>query len=300
MTVSTRPFTKKKKSPGAILSEIFFWIAIVLIVLVVLAPFYWMIVSSISFQAELAMKPPHWFPQQPTFHRYLEILKGFTSGFAANSAAARFTRGLTNSFLVSSGTTAVCMAAGCMAAYALAKLYIPKSRGIMMAILSIQMLPAVVIIIPLNLLLQRLKMIDSIQGLILPYCGLMLPTVIWIMYGYFLTLPKEIEEAAMIDGCSRLRSFINVILPISGPALMTITAYTFLNSWNEFFMAMTLTQNQTKTITVTITEFASTFGSSDYGLLATGGVIGSIPPILIALLLQRHLVQGLTAGSVKG
>ena len=291
---------KKKKSFLTIISELFFWFAIALIAFIVLAPFYWMVISSISFQSELALKPPHWIPETPTLHRYSDIFRGFTSGFSANSSAAKFTRGLTNSLLISVGTTVICMVTGSMTAYALAKLYIPKSRGIMMGILSIQMLPAIIIIIPLNLLLQHLRMIDSIPGLILPYCGLMLPTVIWIMYGYFLTLPKEIEEAAMIDGCTRLESFINVILPISGPALMTVTAYTFLNSWNEFFMAMTLTQNQTKTITVTISEFASTFGSSDYGLLATGGVIGSIPPILVALLLQRYLVHGLTAGSVKG
>lgn len=287
-------------NPGKLIETILFWIAIAVIIIGVLAPFYWMVVSSISYQSELALKPPHWFPENPSFSRYQKIFEGFTSGFSESSSASKFVHGLANSTLVSIGTTIVCMIAGCMAAFALTRLYVPKSKQIMMAILSTQMLPAVVIIIPLNLLLQKFHLIDTIPGLILPYCGLMLPTVIWIMYGFFLTIPKEIEEAAMIDGCSHVQSFIRVVLPISGPGLMAITAYTFLNSWNEFFMAMILTQTRTKTITVTITEFASTFGSSDYGLLATGGVIGSIPPIIIALLLQRYLVAGMTAGAVKG
>lgn len=282
-----------------LIGKILFWLAIALLVFIVLAPFYWMIVSSITYQADLAQKPPQWWPSNPTFHRYKEILDGFRSGFSDSSSAAKFVKGLSNSFIISTITTVVCMVAGCMAAFALTRLYIPKSKGIMMFILGTQMLPAIVIIIPLNQLLQKYKMIDTIWGLILPYTGLLLPTVIWIMYGYFLTLPREIEEAALIDGASRLKSFLTVILPISGPALMAVTAYTFLNSWNEFFMALCLTQAKTKTITVTITEFASLFGT-DYGLLATGGVIGSIPPIIIALCLQRYLVSGLTAGSVKG
>lgn len=287
--------TKIKK----IIGKVFFWLAIAALVFIVLAPFYWMVISSITYQADLAQKPPQWVPAHPTFHRYKEILDGFRSGFSESSSAAKFVRGLSNSFLIATITTVVCMVAGCMAAFALTRLYVPKSKGIMMFILGTQMLPAIVIIIPLNQLLQKYHMIDTIWGLVLPYTGLLLPTVIWIMYGYFATLPKEIEEAALIDGASRLKSFLTVILPISGPALMAVTAYTFLNSWNEFFMALCLTQAKTKTITVTITEFASLFGT-DYGLLATGGVIGSIPPIIIALLLQRYLVSGLTAGSVKG
>ena len=282
-----------------LLQNVLFWIAIIILIFFVLAPFYWMVISSISNPAELALKPPHWFPKEPTFSRYQTILEGFRSGFSQNSAAAKFTHGLTNSFLVAGFTTIICMVAGCMAAFALTRLYVPKSKTIMMVTLGTQMLPAIIVIIPINLLLQRYHLIDSIPGLVLPYCGLMLPTVTWIMYGFFLSIPKEMEEAAMIDGCSRFSSFLKVVIPVSGPGLVAVTSYAFLYSWNEFFMALTLTQTQTKTITVTITEFASLFGT-DYGLLATGGVIGSIPPLLVAFLLQRYLVAGLTAGSVKG
>jgi multiple sugar transport system permease protein len=127
----------------------------------------------------------------------------------------------------------------------------------------------------------------------------MLPTVIWIMHSYFLTLPHELEEAAMIDGCTRLQSFVRVIIPLSGPGLVAVSAFTFLSSWNEFFMALIFSGSHAKTITVIVTEFSSQFGT-DYGLMATGGVIGSIPPLLLAFFLQRYIVAGLTAGAVKG
>ena len=148
-------------------------------------------------------------------------------------------------------------------------------------------------------MLQKFDMMDSLRGLVLLYTGFMLPTVIWIMFSYFQTLPHELEEAAMIDGCNRLKAFVKVIIPLSGPGLVAVSAFTFLSSWNEFFMALIFTGANTKTITVTVTEFSSQFGV-DYGLMATGGVIGSIPPLLLAFLLQKYIVAGLTAGSVKG
>jgi multiple sugar transport system permease protein len=161
------------------------------------------------------------------------------------------------------------------------------------------MIPLITLTIPLYLLMQTLALIDTIHGLILLYIGFLLPTVIWIMHSYLRTIPRELEEAAMIDGSSRLGALVRVIVPLSGPGLMAVSAFAFLSAWNEFFMALIFTASQTKTITVTITEFTTQFGI-DYGLMATGGVIGSIPPLILAFLLQRFIVQGLTAGAVKG
>jgi multiple sugar transport system permease protein len=165
--------------------------------------------------------------------------------------------------------------------------------------LAAQMLPVITVIIPLFLLLQAIRFTDTWHGMIILYSGYMLPTVIWIMYGYFQTLPEELEEAGMIDGCSRIGAFLRVVLPISGPGIVAITAFAFLYTWNEFFMALIFTGANTKTITVLITEFSNQAGI-DYGLMTTGGVIGSIPPIIIVLLLQKYIVAGLTSGAVKG
>lgn len=282
------------------INNILFYLAIVVLICVVVGPFLWMFVSSISPQVELTATPPHWFPRNPTLFRYQALFAGAGEGATSLPAGIeKFIRGLTNSMIVSALTTLVCVATGTLAAYALARLNVPGKNKFMMGILSSQMLPIIVIIIPLYLLLQRLDLMDSLRGLVLLYTGFMLPTVIWIMHSYFETLPHELEEAAMIDGCNRFQALTKVIIPLSGPGLVAVSAFSFLSSWNEFFMALIFTGANTKTITVTVTEFSSQFGV-DFGLMATGGVIGSIPPLVLAFLLQKYIVAGLTAGSVKG
>ena len=270
-----------------------------MVIFAVLAPFLWMFISSISPQTELSAKPPHWIPENPTLARYRAIFLRTDEVRSLPAGVEKFLRGLVNSLLISSATTVVCVVAGSMAAYASARLAVPGKRQFLFGILGSQMLPVIVIIIPLNIMMQRYNLIDRWYGLVFLYSGFLLPTVIWIMHSYFLTLPRELEEAALIDGCTRLGSLVRIIMPLSGPGVVAISAFAFLSSWNEFFMALIFTASKAKTITVVVTEFSSQFGT-DYGLMATGGVIGSIPPILLALLLQRYIVAGLTAGAVKG
>jgi multiple sugar transport system permease protein len=282
------------------LAKAIFFVSIIFVIFSVVAPFLWMVISSISPQTELSAKPPHWIPNTPTLFRYQALF--FKASGAQNLLPAgveKFLRGLTNSLMVSSITTVVCVVVGSMAAYALSRLTVPGRKQFLFGILGSQMLPVFVIIIPLNLMMQQYKLIDTRHGLILLYSGFLLPTVIWIMHGYFLTLPRELEEAAMIDGCSPLSAFWQVIVPLSGPGVVAVSAFAFLSAWNEFFMALIFTASNAKTITVVVTEFSSQFGT-DYGLMATGGVIGSIPPLLLAFLLQKYIVAGLTAGAVKG
>lgn len=279
------------------LERVITYIFVFMLVLAVVAPFIWMVISSISPQVELSAKPPHWIPNNPTLARYRALILGSQSGAAIPAATEKFLRGMLSSLVVSVSTTAVCVVAGTMAAYALARLPIPGKPRVLVGILSAQMVPVIVIIIPLYLLLRSLA--DTWTGLIVLYAGFMLPTVIWIMHSYFLSIPESLEEAAMIDGCSRLSALVRVILPLSGPGLVAVSAFTFLSSWNEFFMALIFTGARTKTITVVVTEFSSQFGV-DFGLMATGGVIGSLPPLILAFLLQRYIVAGLTAGALKG
>lgn len=276
-----------------------FYLLLGLFVFAILGPFIWMIISSISLPSELASVPPHWIPQFPTLDRYKALIFGAKSGLPVPIAAVNFIHSLMNSLIISSATTIVCIIAGTSAAYAIVRLPVPGKGGFLFGMLAAQMLPVITVIIPLYLVMQTLKWIDTWHGLIILYSGYMLPTVIWIMHGYFQTLPEELEEAAMIDGCSRLGSLIRVILPISGPGLVAVTAFAFLYTWNEFFMALIFTGAHTKTITVIVTEFSNQAGI-DYGLMTTGGVIGSIPPLIIAFLLQKYIVTGLTSGAVKG
>lgn len=281
------------------LNWILFYAFVLMLVFAVLAPFVWMVISSISPQVELAKRPPHWIPEEPTLRRFRALILGPGQGQSMPVATERFVNALVNSLLVSSSTTLVCIAAGSAAAYALVRLPVPGKQHFMVGMLGAQMLPIIVIIIPLYLLMQAAHLVDTRQGLILLYSGFMLPTVIWIMHSYFQTIPVELEEAAMIDGCSRAGTLLRIVMPLSGPGIVAVAAFTFLSSWNEFFIALILTASRAKTITVIVTEFATQFGI-DYGLMTTGGVIGSIPPLILAFLLQRYIVQGLTAGAMKG
>ncbi len=302
LTVQTnRPV---KKVPAVVIKKltgnILFYLAIAALLCVVVGPFLWMFISSISPQTELSATPPHWIPENPTLFRYSALFAGAGSGWTSlPMGVEKFLRGLTNSLIVSFLTTVICVSTGTLAAYALARTYVPGKNKFMIAILSSHMVPVIVIIFPLYLLLHRMDLMDDLRGLVLLYTGFMLPTVIWIMHSYFQTLPRELEEAAIVDGCNRLQALIKIIIPLSGPGLVAVSAFAFLSSWNEFFMALIFTGANTKTITVTVTEFSSQFGV-DYGLMATGGVIGSIPPLILAFLLQKYIVAGLTAGSVKG
>lgn len=293
------PKISKRRLSG-VFSNVLFYLGIVALICLVVGPFIWMFISSISPQIELSATPPHWFPENPTLYRYEALFaRPGEAGVNIPAGVEKFLRGLSNSLIVSTLTTLICVVTGTMAAYVLARTEIPGKTKFMTGILSSQMIPIVVIIIPLYLMMQKLDMMDSLRGLILLYTGFMLPTVIWIMHSYFLTLPHELEEAAMVDGCTRFKAFLKVIIPLSGPGLVAVSAFSFLSAWNEFFMALIFTGASTKTITVTVTEFSSQFGV-DYGLMATGGVIGSIPPLILAFLLQKYIVAGLTAGSVKG
>ncbi|MGE5377708.1 MAG: carbohydrate ABC transporter permease [Bacteroidota bacterium] len=283
-----------------VLGRIVLYFLVLILVFVVVAPFVWMILSSISAQTELSAVPPHWIPRQPTLARYQALFMGAAkNGAVLPAGVEKFLHGLANSMIISIMTTIICVAGGSMAAYALARVPIPGKSKVMVGILGSQMLPIIVVVIPLYLLMQQLVLMDTWRGMIMLYSGFMLPTVIWIMYSYFQTIPQNLEEAAMIDGCSRIGSFVRVILPLSGPGLVAVAAFTFLSSWNEFFMALIFTASNAKTIPVVITEFSSQFGT-DYGLMATGGVLGSIPPLILAFALQRYIVAGLTAGAVKG
>jgi multiple sugar transport system permease protein len=291
----TSPWNRLRSFFGSIM----FYLLVALLILAVLAPFAWMIISSISLPSELASVPPHWIPDHPTLDRYLSLILGANSGLPVPIAAVNFVHSFVNSLIISSGTTIVCIIAGTCAAYAIVRLPVPGKGGFMFGMLAAQMLPVITVIIPLFFLMNTIKFTDTWHGMIILYSGYMLPTVIWIMHGYFQTIPEELEEAGMIDGCSRLGAFLRVVLPISGPGLVAITAFAFLYTWNEFFMALIFTGAHTKTITVIVTEFSNQAGI-DYGLMTTGGVLGSIPPLIIVFLLQKYIVAGLTSGAVKG
>jgi multiple sugar transport system permease protein len=266
-----------------------------LVVFIVLAPPAWLFISSISTLEELLSVPVHWIPQAPTFQRYWQVLTA-----TGLDSAAVFRRSMFNSLVVASSVTAICVGLGSLAAYSFARMNFAGQGNLMYLMLFSYMLPPIMILIPLYTILRDLVLLDKLQGLILVYSALIMPFAVWIMRGYFLTIPRDLEDAGLIDGCTRLGVLFRVVLPLSAPGLVATALFCFLASWEEFLIALVFTSSpEAKTIPVAIAEFTGRH-AIDYGMMATGGVMAAIPPILIALLFQRYLISGLTSGAIKG
>jgi multiple sugar transport system permease protein len=265
-----------------------------LLLVVTLGPFVALVVASISSQAELLSVPVHLWPDAPTLSRYREI---FTGG--GTSVAAALRGSMVNSFVVALVSVVISLGSGVFGAYAFARLRFRFKQGVLMLFLVTYMMPPLALVIPIYLALSALGLLDTRSGLVAVYCSFTTPFVLWLLSGYFQSLPEELEDAARIDGCSRVGALFRVILPIARPGLISAGLLTFLGAWDEFFYALILTSSPAaKTIPVALSEFTGRY-SLDFGLMAAGGIVAALPPVLIALVLQRHITSGLAAGAVK-
>src|SRR5919112_1890469 len=265
-----------------------------LLLAALLGPFLALLLASLSSQAELLAVPMHLWPSHPTFSRYQEILTGEATGVAGALRTA-----IANSFVVATCSVAVSLVCGALGAYAVARLRFRFKRGALLLLLITYMMPPLALAIPIYLALSVLGLLDTRTGLTIIYCSFTTPFVLWLLSSYFETLPVELEEAARIDGCSRLGALWRVVLPLARPGLISAGLLGFLGAWDEFFYGLILTSSPAaKTIPVALTEFTGRY-SLDFGLMAAGGVIAALPPVLLALLLQRHITSGLTSGAIK-
>ena len=286
-----------------LLPRVLLYAAVALILLWTLAPFYWMLATSVAGQRDLMSFPPAAIPPTITFERYVQLF-----GLADPSSidvdiavgARLFRRALTNSILVASATTVIGLVVGVIAGYAYARLKFSFSRSLLGITVMVHMLPPIATVIPLYMLLRQIGLLNSLTGLILVYSALAVTYVVWIMNGYFRSVPIELEESARVDGCTRLGALARIVLPVVAPGIVATGLLVFITMWNEFLYALVLINDATsKTVPVMISEF-STQERINYGMIMAGGVIVSLPPVLIAFIFQRRLVGGLTAGAVKG
>jgi len=275
--------------------RIFIHLAAVITSLVILAPFAWLFYSSVVGQTDLVSRPMRWLPEQFTLDRYREIVAG-----RGTSAGAGFRSAMINSFLVAGGTVLVSLTVGVLGGYALARLRFPMRRVTLLSFLVTYMLPPITLIIPLYLLMSRFGLLDTKTGLIVVYCSLATPFALWNMSNFFGSLPVELEEAARVDGCSRLGALVRVVLPLSRPGIMATALYAFLLCWDEFLYSLIFTStSQAKTIPVAIAEFTGR-NAVDFGLIAAGGILAALPPVALSIVFQRYLISGLASGAVKG
>ncbi|HMA35535.1 MAG TPA: carbohydrate ABC transporter permease [Chloroflexia bacterium] len=274
------------------------WTLLLLYLVYTLLPIIWLFLSTIQTEASLLTLPTQIIPSDITFRNYTDIFK--PAAFGQNSGESTFILALRNSVLVCLGTTAISMIFGTLAAYAFARFNIPHKRTLLLVVLGSQLLPAVSIIIPLFRMFKTAGLLDSLMGLILAYSTFSMPFVVWIMAGYFQSVPRELEEAARIDGASRFQAFLRVALPLALPGLGATAIFTLLNAWDEFFFALIFTSTYaSKTLPVALAEFIGRH-SVNWGLLVTGGFIASLPPIILSLAFYRYIVSGVSAGGLKG
>jgi len=269
--------------------------AAILVGFAIIAPFLWMGIASISPQANLISRPLQWLPSAPFLDRYAAI---FTGG--AEGVGLTFRSAFANTVIVATATVTISMVIGIFGAYAFARLKFRFRKTVLMVFLATYMLPQISLLIPLYMILNSLGLLDTKLGLVLVDCSLVIPFTLWILSNYFLTIPEELEEAARIDGCSRIGALLRVILPSAKPGIFAAIMFAFLLAWDEFMYALIFTSSDaSKTLPVAISEFAGRY-TTDFGLVAAGGIVAALPPIIIAILFQKYIVSGMAAGAVKG
>lgn len=270
-------------------------VAAVIVSVIFLAPFAWLFIASVSSPAALLKVPLKWIPSHISFERYHLIFSSPQGTIFGNFRAS-----LLNSLIVASATVAISITVGIFGAYAFARLRFRGQRGSLLLFLSTYMVPPIALIIPLYLIMVRLHLLNTRLGLIIVYCTFATPFVLWIMGNYFQTIPRDLEDAARIDGCSRMGALFRVILPLARPGLLSTMLFAFLIAWDEFLYALIFTSTTAaKTIPVAIAEFTGRY-TTDFGLQAAGGILAAVPPVLIAVVFQRYIVGGLASGAVKG
>jgi multiple sugar transport system permease protein len=260
----------------------------VLIILVfALAPFVWLLLTSVKPNADLSIFPVSYWPSEFT-GAHFKMLWQRTSFFS----------NLLNSLLIATGAVIVGLSVSIPAAYAFSRFKFAGRNMFLTGFLVINMFPVVLLIIPLFVLMRHLGLIDTFIGVIIGHSTFSIPFSIWMLVSYFNAIPQDLDEAAVIDGASRLQTIRLVVLPLIMPGVVTTAIYVFITSWNEYLYAMMLSGDKVRPVTVALQLFIGEF-TVQWGLLSAGGALIALPVTLLFLVIQKRLVGGLTAGAVK-
>jgi multiple sugar transport system permease protein len=254
-----------------------------------LAPIFWVVTSSFKGPGQLFTWPPTYLPNPPSLANYAEAL--------VNRPLLTY---VGNTLIVAAVSTPLSVGIAALAAFAVAR-YRFRGRGLLLfATLAVRMLPGLVVALPLFLIFRTLGLVDNKLGLILAYTAFNVPFNLWLLHGFFAEVPKEIEEAAVVDGCSPWMLFWRVMLPLVAPGLVAAAIFSLMLAWNEYSFALILTYTErSQTLPIALAGFVSDRGVNFSAMMA-GGTVALIPVLLFSLFMQRYLVQGLTAGAVKG
>jgi arabinogalactan oligomer/maltooligosaccharide transport system permease protein len=270
--------------------------ALVLVCALTLYPVLWVVGLALDPEQGAAQGRSLWpFPAHFSPRSFSELL-------AATDAAGRllFVRQLVNSLVVATLTTIVGLSVSMTAAYAMSRFSFPGRKLGLTALLATQMFPATMMSVPLYAILNRLHLLNSLTGLVLVYATTSVPFCVWMLKGYFDTIPRDLEEAALLDGASHRQIFLRIVVPLARPAIAVTALFSFMTAWNEFILAATFLDDATRfTLPVALQRFVGEY-KTEWGHFAAGALVVSAPVMAVFFALQRHLVGGLTAGGVKG
>lgn len=275
------------------INRVLFYLLVAAILVYTAFPFYWALVSSLTPNNQLFSLPVRYFPTPPTFEHYAAIMEN-----------SNFLIALLNSTIVSFSVTALALLIGTMGAYALGRFRFRGRSPVLYAVLAMTMFPQIAVLGALYDMVNRLGLYNNLLALVLTYLIFTLPFTVWVLTNFFKAMPRDLEEAAYVDGASPFQTFYRVLLPLSAPGMVTTGLLAFIAAWNEYLFALSFTQTPDKrTVTYALTAFEGTTSSSfelPWGQIMAASVVVTIPLIILTLIFQRRIIAGLTAGAVKG
>lgn len=287
-TLATKKDTRPRGVRMAALSEnLLAKLVLLVFVLVTIFPALWMFLTSIKTHLQAFTVPPVWI-FAPTLQAYFNVFQ-----------REPFARFFANSLVIAFATTALSLTAGALAAYSLSVFRFRGANVIGFAILAIRMMPPVSTVVPMYLTMKQLNLIDTHLALILVYTAFNVSFATWLLKGFIDALPKDLVDCGLVDGCTHLQAFLRIIMPLMAPGLAATAVFTYILSWNDFMFAMVLTTTQAKTLPVVASGYITEEGVLWNNVGAAGTLI-LLPVIVFSLLVQKHLVRGMTAGAVKG
>ena len=281
---TTQHATSKK-----LLFTIFCYICLAISLLILLFPVYSLIITSLKGQEEMSRLPPTFYPHKPTLSSFQKVL-----------SRPQFMRYIGNSLFIALSTTLLSLIVSIPGGYSLARFHYAGREVLSTTILLAYMFPPILLVIPMFIAFYRFNLVDTFFALILAYTTFSLPFCVWVLRGFFIGIPKELEDAARIDGCNYMQTIRRIVLPLSAPGIATAAIFSFLLSWNNYLYALVFINSDFKRpVTVGLQVLLGRY-ALDYSLIMAACVILIAPPILIFFLFQRYIVKGLTAGAMKG
>jgi N,N'-diacetylchitobiose transport system permease protein len=260
----------------------------IIFAILMIFPVYWVLNTALKPSNDVLDYTPSFLPNHPTFDNFVSAIK-----------APLFLQDLLNGLIVTLCAVLGALVVGFLAALAIARFQFYGRKGIILVILAVQLVPFLALLIPLFLMLQKAHLTNSLIGVSITYLVLILPYTVWTLRGFIAGIPRELDEAALIDGCSRFQVFWRIILPLTGPGLVATSVYGFIQAWNEFIIVNTLNSPAKQNLMAWLLQNQTTRGTT-WGPLMAGAIITSVPVVIFFLLIQRNIATGLTAGAVKG